>query len=166
MIPLFKNSNRFLTATLGVPLMGLLLLAMPGPVQAQQDAMRIAAVVNEDAISLFDVQSRIQLFLLTAGIEDTIDVRQRLLPQVMNTLIEEKLKVQEARREEIRTTQGEVLQAVELIEQNNGMQQGEFSSMLTEKGIDPGTFYMQVEADVVWLKVCPASHDPGCDRER
>ena len=153
MISLFKNSNRFLTATLGVPLMGLLLLAMPGPVQAQQDAMRIAAVVNEDAISLFDVQSRIQLFLLTAGIEDTIEVRQRLLPQVMNTLIEEKLKVQEARREEIRTTQGEVLQAVELIEQNNGMQQGEFNSMLTEKGIDPGTFYMQVEADVVWLKV-------------
>lgn len=124
-----------------------------GPVKAQQDAMRIAAVVNEDVISLFDVQSRIELFLVTSGIEDSVEVRQRLLPQVMNALIEEKLKVQEARREEIETTQDEVFNAIQLIEQNNGMQQGAFGAMLAEQGIDPGTFYMQVEADVAWLKV-------------
>ncbi len=131
----------------------LALIAGVTHVHAQQDAVRIAAVVNEDVISLFDVQSRIQLFLLTAGIEDTVEVRQRLLPQVMNALIEEKLKMQEARREEIETTQEEVLGAVQLIEQNNGMQQGTFMSMLSERGIDFGNFYMQVEADVAWLKV-------------
>jgi len=129
------------------------LLAVMPQVYAQQDAVRIAAVVNEDVISLFDVQSRIQLFLLTAGIEDNVEVRQRLLPQVMNALIEEKLKIQEARREEIETTDEEVLNAVSLIEQNNGMQQGNFLQMLSNQGIDPGTFYMQVEADVAWLKV-------------
>ena len=82
-------------------LAGLLAFGGPTPAAAQQEAMRIAAVVNEDVISLFDVQSRIQLFLITSGIEDTIEIRQRLLPQVMNALIEEKLKLQEARREEI-----------------------------------------------------------------
>lgn len=134
-------------------LAGLLAFGGPTPVAAQQEAMRIAAVVNEDVISLFDVQSRIQLFLITSGIEDTIEIRQRLLPQVMNALIEEKLKLQEARREEIEATEQDVLAAVQLIEQNNGMQPGAFSAMLNEQGIDPGTFYAQVEADVVWLRV-------------
>ena len=132
---------------------GLVLTAGPAPVQAQQEVVRIAAVVNEDVISLFDVQSRIQLFLATSGIEDTVEVRQRLLPQVMNALIEEKLKIQEARREEIETTEEEVLSAVRLIEQNNGMQQGAFTTMLAQRGVNFGNFYMQVEADVAWLKV-------------
>lgn len=136
-----------------VALIGLLISIAPVPATAQQDAVRIAAVVNEDVISLFDVQSRIQLFLVTSGIEDSIEVRQRLLPQVMNALIEEKLKLQEARREEIETTENEVLNAVQLIEQNNGMQQGAFMTLLAQEGIDPGTFYAQVEADVTWLKV-------------
>jgi peptidyl-prolyl cis-trans isomerase SurA len=148
MISLFKHWNRSFRAGFV-----LCLIAGAGSAQAQQDAMRIAAVVNEDVISLFDVQSRIQLFLITAGIEDSIDVRQRLLPQVMNALIEEKLKVQEARIEEIETTQDEVFGAVQIIEQNNGMQPGAFRAMLAEQDIDPGTFYMQVEADVTWLKV-------------
>ncbi|MEQ9109896.1 MAG: peptidylprolyl isomerase [Rhodospirillaceae bacterium] len=134
-------------------LAGLLAFGGPTPAAAQQEAMRIAAVVNEDVISLFDVQSRIQLFLITSGIEDTIEIRQRLLPQVMNALIEEKLKLQEARREEIEASEQDVLAAVQLIEQNNGMQPGAFSAMLNEQGIDPGTFYAQVEADVVWLRV-------------
>lgn len=133
-------------------LIGLATMA-PAPGVAQQDAMRIAAVVNEDVISLFDVQSRIQLFLITSGLEDSIEIRQRLLPQVMNALIEEKLKIQEARREEIEATQEDILGAVQLIEQNNGMQPGAFSGMLTSQGIDPGTLYAQVEADVLWLRV-------------
>jgi peptidyl-prolyl cis-trans isomerase SurA len=139
--------NRIAAAMLAVLAFG------AAPSLAQEDAMRIAAVVNEDVISVFDVQSRIQMFLVTSGIEDSIEVRQRLLPQVMNTLIEEKLKLQEARREEIETTEDEVLSAVQLIEQNNGMQPGAFSAMLSQQGIDSGTFYAQVEADVAWLKV-------------
>ncbi len=155
-----RNMNRRLVnsvlkvSALKVALLaGFLAFGSPPPVAAQQEAMRIAAVVNEDVISLYDVQSRIQLFLITSGIEDTIDIRQRLLPQVMNALIEEKLKLQEARREEIEASEQDVLAAVQLIEQNNGMQTGAFSAMLSEQGIDPGTFYAQVEADVVWLRV-------------
>ncbi|MBP02011.1 MAG: hypothetical protein CMM25_04250 [Rhodospirillaceae bacterium] len=128
-------------------------LFLPQQITAQQNSVRIAAVVNEDIISLFDVQSRIQLFLATSGIEDTVEIRQRLLPQVMSALIEEKLKLQEARREELKTTEDEILNAVKLIEQNNNMQSGAFISLLKDKGIDPGTFYKQVEADVVWLRV-------------
>ena len=148
---LLFNSILKVTALMGVGC--LLAITNPQPSIAQQDAVRIAAVVNEDVITLFDVQSRIQLFLITSGLEDTVEVRQRLLPQVMNALIEEKLKLQEARREEIETEENEVLSAVQVIEQNNGMPSGAFFNMLAEQGIDSGTFYSQVEADVVWLRV-------------
>ena len=148
---LLFNSILKITALMGVGC--LLAITNPQPSIAQQDAVRIAAVVNEDVITLFDVQSRIQLFLLTSGLEVTVEVRQRLLPQVMNALIEEKLKLQEARREEIETEENEVLSAVQVIEQNNGMPSGAFFNMLAEQGIDSGTFYSQVEADVVWLRV-------------
>ena len=123
------------------------------PSQSQQENIRIAAVVNEDIISLFDVQSRIKLYLTTAGIEDTIEIRQRLLPQVMNSLIDEKLKIQEAREKEIEISEKEVMNAIGIIEQNNGIKPGEFISLLSKQGISEVTLYDQVKADVAWLKV-------------
>ena len=83
---LLFNSILKITALMGVGC--LLAITNPQPSIAQQDAVRIAAVVNEDVITLFDVQSRIPLFLITSGLEDTVEVRQRLLPQVMNALIQ------------------------------------------------------------------------------
>ena len=123
------------------------------PSQSQQENIRIAAVVNEDIISLFDVQSRIKLYLTTSGIEDTIEIRQRLLPQVMNSLIDEKLKIQEAREKEIEISEKEVMNAIGMIEQNNGIKSGEFISLLSKQGISEVTLYDQVKADVAWLKV-------------
>lgn len=155
---MISQLHIFLDRAIGRAVLAICALAALGisassSVRAQQDAVRIAAVVNEDVITAFDVQSRIQMFLVTSGIEDSVEVRQRLLPQVMNALIEEKLKLQEARREEIETTEEEVRAAVQIIEQNNGMQSGAFAAMLSQQGIDSGTFYAQVEADVAWLRV-------------
>ena len=131
----------------------ILLFTQAGPSNAQQDNIRIAAVVNEDIISLFDIQSRIKLYLTTSGIDDTVEVRQRLLPQVMNSLIEEKLKIQEARDKKIEITDKEISNAVSIIEQNNGIKPGEFLQLLEKQGISEVTFYDQIKADVAWLKV-------------
>jgi len=131
----------------------IIILAFNDDTKAQEQAVRIAAVVNEDIISLFDIQSRIQLFLTTSGIEDTLEIRQRLLPQVMNALIDEKLKLQEARNQEIETTEEEISNAINIIEQNNGMNPGTFLPMLLESGVNGETFYNQVKADVAWLRV-------------
>ena len=131
----------------------ILLFTQAGPSNAQQDNIRIAAVVNEDIISLFDIQSRIKLYLTTSGIDDTVEVRQRLLPQVLNSLIEEKLKIQEARDKKIEITDKEISNAVSIIEQNNGIKPGEFLQLLEKQGISEVTFYDQIKADVAWLKV-------------
>ena len=50
-------------------------------------AMGIAAVVNEDIITVFDVQSRLGMFIATSGLENTPDIQRRILPQVIQSLI-------------------------------------------------------------------------------
>ena len=123
----------------------------PGP--AAQGGMTIAAVVNEDVITLFDVQSRLALVITTSGLENNADIQRRLLPQVIDILIEERLKVQEARKQKVTTTDQEVREAVTGIEQRNNMPAGGFRSMLAERGIDMAALYAQIEADIAWGKV-------------
>ncbi len=116
-------------------------------------AMGIAAVVNEDIITVFDVQSRLGMFMATSGIENSPDIQRRLLPQVIQSLIEERLKLQEAKRLKITTTEPEVRQAVDLIENQNNMPAGSFRKLMQERGVDMGTMFAQIEADVAWVKV-------------
>ncbi len=126
---------------------------LPAAAQQNNPAMGIAAVVNEDVITVFDVQSRLALFLATSGIQNTPEVRQRLLPQVVDALVEERLKLQEARRLEIETTEEEIRGAVANIEARNGMRPGSFRTLLEDQGVNVGSFYGQIEADVAWSKV-------------
>ena len=138
-------------------LLGLITLmqstSLPATAQQNNTTMGIAAVVNEDIVTVFDVQSRLGLFLVTAGIQNTPDVQRRLLPQVVDALIEERLKIQEALRLEIATTEEEISNAVAMIEARNGMQPGAFRTLLKEQRVNIDTFYGQVEADVAWSKV-------------
>lgn len=115
--------------------------------------MGIAAVVNEDVITVYDVQSRLGMFLATSGLENTPDVQRRVLPQVIQNLIEERLKTQEARRVKIEVEDFEVREAVNSIEAQNGLQPGAFRQLFGERGIDMGTLFSQIEADVAWVKV-------------
>ncbi|MSO98329.1 MAG: hypothetical protein EXR11_08945 [Rhodospirillaceae bacterium] len=128
-------------------------MAVGSPACAQDGAMGIAAVVNEDIITVFDVQARLGMFVATSGMENTPDIQRRILPQVIQSLIEERLKLQEAKRLKITTTEPEVRQAVEMIENQNGMQPGSFRKLLEERGVDMSTLFAQIEADVAWVKV-------------
>jgi peptidyl-prolyl cis-trans isomerase SurA len=115
--------------------------------------MGIAAVVNEDIITVFDVQSRLGLYLATSGLDNTPETQQRLLPQVVNALIDEHLQLQEAKRLKLTTTDAEVRQSIDSIEQRNNMKPGAFRALLAEHGVDVSTLNAQVEAQLAWIKV-------------
>ena len=116
-------------------------------------AMSIAAVVNDEIVTVREVQNRMGLFMATARIENTPEVQRRLIPQVIDSLIDERLKMQEARRQKVTVTTEEVRAAVNTIEDRNGMQPGTLRAMMDERGIDMDTLYAQIEADSVWVKV-------------
>ncbi len=129
----------------------------PQPQPQPESAVSIAAVVNEDIITQFDVQSRMSLIIATSGLENTPDVLRRLAPQVVDSLVDERLKLQEARRLKITVSENEIRQSVDSIEQRNNMRSGAFRQLLESKGVDMSTLYSQIEGDLLWAHVVRSS---------
>lgn len=121
--------------------------------RAQSDLFRPAAVVNDDIISVLDLAMRVQLAVVAAGVEDTQDVRRRLTPQVLRSLIDERLQMQEAKRLDISVTDVQVAGALEQIAQQNNMTEGQFLTMLRNRGIIPTTLIDQIRAQIAWQAI-------------
>ncbi|HEX6143003.1 MAG TPA: peptidylprolyl isomerase [Geminicoccaceae bacterium] len=135
-----------------------LIAGMEGTAVAQQAAralaaQRIVAVVNDDVVSLRDLEERLQLILVTSGVPDTPEARERLAPQVLRGLIEETLQLQEAERLDIQVTPGEIDQALNSIAGRNNMTVDEMRRFLARNGVSPATLDRQLRAQIAWVKV-------------
>jgi peptidyl-prolyl cis-trans isomerase SurA len=115
--------------------------------------IRIAAVVNDEVISIFDLISRMRLVMASSNIPDSPETRQRLGAQVLKGLIDEKLELQEAKRQSITASDSEINNALLLIEKQNNMRPGQLNDFLKARGIDRGGLVDQLTASIVWAKL-------------
>ena len=129
--------------------------ALPDPAAAQQrdPGRRIAAIVNRDAITLYDLEQRMRFMGLGAQLPAGGEARQRLLAEVLRSMINERLQMQEAARERVEVTDKEVQDQLAQIEQRNRMAKGGLATMLRQRNIDPRTFEDQIRASLAWNKV-------------
>ena len=118
-----------------------------------QDSIRIAAVVNDDAISMLDVFERMQIVFVTANLEDNQDTRQRLLPQVLRTLIDERLQRQEGERQGIELTDAEIDAATGFVENSIGLQPGQLDAFLDYNDVSRDAFLYQITTELIWTKL-------------
>jgi peptidyl-prolyl cis-trans isomerase SurA len=125
-----------------------------------QDFDRVAAVVNDEAISLHDVIARVRLSLVSANIADNTDNRRRVLPQVMRKMIDERLQVQEANRLKISISAGDVDVGIGMIEQQNRIPKGSLMANLSRQGIDAITVRDQIRADLTWMRLMTRAIQP------
>ncbi len=123
------------------------------PARAQGELFRPAAVVNDDIISVLDLAMRVQLAVVAAGIEDSPEVRRRLTPQVLRGLIDERLQMQEAKRLDITIRDEQVADALDQIARQNNMTEGQFLTMLRNRGVIPTTLIDQIRAQIAWQAV-------------
>ncbi|WP_247878014.1 peptidylprolyl isomerase [Azospirillum sp. TSO22-1] len=123
-----------------------------GP-SAGQVGERIAAVVNEDAVSVSDVNARLRLMVVSAGMPDGAETRQRLMPQVLRQLVDERLQIQEAKRQGITVPKADVDKAVEQLAQQNRMDRAKLVKFLADSGIPQATLTEQVRAQLSWQRV-------------
>jgi peptidyl-prolyl cis-trans isomerase SurA len=136
------------------------------PAVAQTDSaqpQRIAAVVNDDVISVFDVENRITLVMATSGMPNTPDVRARLRPQVIRTLIDERLEIQEATRINALVSQKEIDDAIGRIERANRMPSGALLPAMARDGVDASSLMNQIKAGLSWQKVVARRLRPSLD---
>ncbi|MED5395209.1 MAG: peptidylprolyl isomerase [Pseudomonadota bacterium] len=118
-----------------------------------QQVLRIAAVVNEEIISILDLDKRLTLVIRFARMPDTANTRQRLTPGILRDLIDDKLKSQEAKRLKITVAEGQIEKALAHIQRQNGVKTGEFDAYLKRNRIDKNALIEQIKTDLTWQRV-------------
>jgi peptidyl-prolyl cis-trans isomerase SurA len=138
---------------------------VPQPARAPvvRDVQSIAAVVNHEVISVYDVLERMKLVILSTDLKDTPETRQRLLPLVLRSLIDEHLQVQEAERLNLKVSDEEIKQAMKNIEKENHIKTGGLYDFLAKAGVDRQTVVDQVRAGLSWGKVIRRQIRPTID---
>jgi peptidyl-prolyl cis-trans isomerase SurA len=95
---------------------------------------------------------RVALLLATTGQENTPENRQRAAPHVLRMLIDEKLKMQEAKRLNVQVTRAEVDQALTDISRQIGVPPQDLPRLLASAGVSISAMMEQVEAEIAWVK--------------
>lgn len=113
----------------------------------------IIAVVNDDIISTLDVEQRMQLAIATTGVRDLPEVRERMRPQIIRSLIDERLQMQEAQRFGIVVTPDELDAAYARVNQQRQLPPGTFKTFLKQNGVPLETVEEQMKAQIGWTKV-------------
>jgi len=150
-IGLKRNDGR---KPLAGPVLALVLLvvAVTGSARAQE-VERIAAVVNDEIVSIYDLVQRIKFVMFASGLQPSAELRRRLAPQALRALINERLRLQEAARNNVTVSAAEVGEAVAQIESRNRIPHGDFKKYLRARGLDPDTVLQQFKAQIAWTKL-------------
>lgn len=118
-----------------------------------QSVQRIAAIVNDEVISGYDLQQRMSLVLSSSGIQPSPEALKRLEPQVLRGLVDERLQLQEAQRQEIEVETREIAEAIADIGARNNLSPEQIENFLGQAGIDFATLQRQVYAELAWNKL-------------
>jgi peptidyl-prolyl cis-trans isomerase SurA len=128
------------------------------PAGPQPMSESVAAVVNDDIISTYDLGQRMRLLIATSGVQPTQETLPQFQREALVSLVDERLQMQELRRVQkdqkitIIATDDEVLEELtDMAKQNNLKPEG-FLLALKQQGIGPETLYEQIRAQMSWQR--------------
>jgi len=121
---------------------GLILTGLPSPSRAQN----IVVMVNGDPITDYDVEQRSKLDQLTT---------QKTPPrqEVINTLIDDKVKLKEGRKYGVDPGVSDVNQSYEGMAQRMRISPEQLTKSLETKGVRPETLKSRMKAEMVWTSL-------------
>lgn len=135
-----------------IVLFSLLLAFAPLSAQAAKK-QGIAVIVNQDAITQTNIDDRMKLIAASTGMPGTPEMLARLRPQVVDMLVEEQIKAQEAKRLKIVVEKAEIDAGFKQIAEQNKIPLEEFKKMLLARNIRLKTMEDQIQAQLAWGKV-------------
>jgi peptidyl-prolyl cis-trans isomerase SurA len=118
----------------------------------------IAAIVNDDIISTYDLAQRMRLLIATTGVQPTQENLQEFQQQALVSLVDERLQIQELLRVQkdqkvtIIATDDEVQDELAGMAQQNNMKPENFVAVLKSQGITSTTLYDQIRAQMSWQR--------------
>jgi peptidyl-prolyl cis-trans isomerase SurA len=118
----------------------------------------VAAIVNDYVISDYDLNQRVALFVATSGVRSTPETLAQIRQQVLRSVEDEVLQLQEAARHKISVTKAEVDRALQNIADENMIPIEQIMSTVTNAGVTVETFRQQVAAQLTWQRVVAARY--------
>ena len=113
----------------------------------------IAAIVNDEVISVHDLQSHINFVIFSSKLANKKSTVDSVKFQILQLLIVDRLKLQEAKRQKVWITSEMIENVIKGLEKRNKMKAGELIENLIKNKIDPNTFKKQLEARLAWRQI-------------
>jgi len=117
-------------------------------------AQTVVALVNGEPITALDVESRMKFTLLTTQ-------KQAARSDVINDLIDEKLKVREGKRWGMEFTDAEVETMYASMASRMRQTADQLTQNLQKGGVNPQTLKSKIRADTVWQQLVRGRYQPS-----
>ncbi|EHH67194.1 peptidylprolyl isomerase [Gluconobacter morbifer] len=114
---------------------------------------QILAVINGQVLTQRDVDNRAKLFVLSTGLPVSSEIMGRMRGQIINQMIDERLKTQEILRRHINVEPEQIAAAISNIEQRNGMPKNALRNRLASDGVSLTTLIDQIRVQIGWMQV-------------
>jgi len=121
---------------------------------------RIAAIVNKSIITKADLTNRLRLAALSSGLEPTTQNLDKIKPQMLRVMIDEKLQLAEGEKEKIKVTDDQIKEAIERLEAANGMPKGYIAQLMSNNNIPLKALEDQIKANLVWVELIREKYHP------
>ncbi|MAK60866.1 MAG: peptidylprolyl isomerase [Ponticaulis sp.] len=113
----------------------------------------VAAVVNDEVISISDVAQRARLLLVTLGVQPTQENLQQLLPRALEDLIDERLQLQKAAEFDLEVSDADIDASIQDMARQNSTDIEGMYQVLRQSGINPETLREQMRAEIAWRRI-------------
>jgi peptidyl-prolyl cis-trans isomerase SurA len=113
----------------------------------------VAAIVNDEVVSTFDVNQRIGLMLYLAGIQPSQEYIEQLRVAALRALVDEHLQLQEAKRLKIKVSDDDVKDTLNDFAQGRRKTMDGVKRELMSMGVNPATLELQARASVAWRRL-------------
>lgn len=118
----------------------------------EADDNGVAAVVNDQIVSDYDLRQRIALVLSTSGMAPSAENKKKMHTQVLEQLKTEKLELEEAQRKNITVSPPEVDKEIDGILKDNNLTKEQLGTILARSGVAMETLRAQIAVQLAWQK--------------
>ncbi len=115
--------------------------------------VEIIAKINNQIITNIDLEYRLNLAIEIANIPNEIKFRKQIRQQILNILIDESLKIQEAEKYGILISSEEVYSEINRLEQRLKLPKDSLINNFKKKNIPEVVIYNQIRGQLLWNKI-------------
>lgn len=113
-------------------------------------ASAVAAIIDDAVITTYDVEQRTRMMIISSGQRVPAEMLPQIKQRALRDLIEEKLKLNEAARLEVRVGEKEIEDELKAIASSGGVDVKGLVTLLESEGISIDSLRQQIRANIAW----------------